>query len=165
MLLGFKGDYMIFPLKKHNAPSELMAAPYVDEAFGAMDPDELSSLEEFSKYICCLYNEDRDEYERLNDVLIYWLEKLLADPLRNGDEVIIPTGSMSIEMLRISRCWRTSSSSIASGMCTRCKQKCARWNWRTSGTLLACSISSAEIPTSRIVVSGTSGNTDLNADA
>lgn len=100
-LLGFKGNYMIFPLKEHNALTELMAAPYIDEAFGAMDPDELSniSLEEFSKYICCLYNEDHEEYERLKGMLIPWLEKLLADPLRNGDEVIIPTGSLFIEML------------------------------------------------------------------
>lgn len=100
-VLGFKGNYMIFPLKEHNALTELMAAPYIDEAFGAMDPDELSnvSLDEFSKYICCLYNENREEYDRLKVVLIGWLNKLLADPLRNGDEVIIPTGSMFIEML------------------------------------------------------------------
>jgi len=100
-LLGFKGNYMIFPLKQHNALTELMAAPYIDEAFGAMDPDELSnvSLEEFSKYICCLHDEKPDEYERLKGVLIPWLDKLLADPLRNGDEVIVPTGSLFLEML------------------------------------------------------------------
>lgn len=99
--LGFKGNYMIFPLKEHNALTELMAAPYIDEAFGAMDPDELSNinLTEFSKYICCLHKEDPAEYERLKPVLRYWLEKLLADPLRNGDEVIVPTGSLFIEML------------------------------------------------------------------
>jgi hypothetical protein len=43
-LMGFKGNYMIFPLKEHNALTELMAAPYVDEAFGAMDPDQLSNI-------------------------------------------------------------------------------------------------------------------------
>ena len=43
-LLGFKGNYMIFPLKEHNALTEFMAAPYVDTAFGAMDPDELSNV-------------------------------------------------------------------------------------------------------------------------
>lgn len=100
-LLGFKGNYMIFPLKEHNALTEFMAAPYIDQAFGAMDPDELSniSLDEFAKYICCLHDEDPDEYNRLKGVLIPWLEKLLADPLRNGDEVIVPTGSLFIEML------------------------------------------------------------------
>lgn len=100
-MLGFKGNYMIFSLKEHNALTELMAAPYIDEAFGAMDPDQMSNinLEEFSKYICCLHHEDPAEYERLKPVLKKWLEKLLADPLRNGDEIIVPTGSLFIEML------------------------------------------------------------------
>lgn len=100
-MLGFKGNYMIFPLKEHNAITELMAAPYIDEAFGAMDPDQLSNINlgEFSKYICCLHDEHPEEYERLKPVLKEWLKKLLADPLRNGDEVIVPTGSMFIEML------------------------------------------------------------------
>jgi hypothetical protein len=100
-VLGFKGNYMIFPMKEHNALTQLMAGPYIDEAFGAMDPDELSNinLAEFSKYICCLHNEHPEEYERLKPVLKGWLERLLADPLRNGDEIIVPTGSLFIEML------------------------------------------------------------------
>jgi hypothetical protein len=55
-LLGFKGNYMIFPMKEHNALTEFMAAPYIDSAFGAMDPDEISNvnLDEYSKYVCCL---------------------------------------------------------------------------------------------------------------
>ena len=57
-LLGCKGNYMIFPMKEHNALTEFMAAPYVDSAFGAMDPDELSNvnLERFGKYVCCLHD-------------------------------------------------------------------------------------------------------------
>lgn len=100
-VLGFKGNYMIFPLKEHNALTEMMAAPFIDQAFGAMDPDQLSNvnLAEFSKYICCLHDEKPEEYERLKPVLRKWLELLLSDPLRNGDEVIIPTGSLFIEML------------------------------------------------------------------
>jgi hypothetical protein len=100
-LLGFKGNYMIFPLKKHNALTELMAAPYIDEAFGAMDPDELSNINlgEFARYICCLHDENIAEFNRLKPVLQKWLQRLLADPLRNGDEIIVPTGSLFIEML------------------------------------------------------------------
>ncbi|MCD6679159.1 MAG: hypothetical protein LT102_00660 [Burkholderiaceae bacterium] len=100
-VLGFKGNYMIFPLKQHNALTSFMAAPYVDEAFGAMDPDQLGNvnLEEFSKYVCCLHDESPDEYERLKPVLKAWLEALLADPLRNGDEIVVPTGSLFIELL------------------------------------------------------------------
>lgn len=100
-LLGFKGNYMIFPLKQHNALTEMMAAPFIDQSFGAMDPDQLSNinLAEFSRYICCLHKEDRAEFERLKPVLHKWLSQLLSDPLRNGDEIIVPTGSLFIEML------------------------------------------------------------------
>jgi hypothetical protein len=100
-VLGFKANCIIFPLKQHNALTQFMAAPYVDEAFGAMDPDELSnvSLEEFSKYICCLHDEHPEEFDRLKPVLKAWLERLLSDPLRNGDEVVIPSGSLFIELL------------------------------------------------------------------
>jgi hypothetical protein len=99
--LGFKGNYMIFPMKEHNALTEFMASPYVDAAFGAMDPDELSNLNlnDFSKYICALHKDDPDKFNELKDYLNLWLGELLKDPLRNGDEIIIPSGSLYIECL------------------------------------------------------------------
>jgi hypothetical protein len=101
-LLGFKGNYMIFPLKEHNALTEFMAAPYVDAAFGAMDPDELSNvnLSDYGKYVCCLHDRlSPEDFEALKPQLKEWLKQLLADPLRNGDEVVVPTGSLFIETL------------------------------------------------------------------
>lgn len=101
-LLGFKGNYMIFPLKEHNALTEFMAAPYVDSAFGAMDPDELSNvnLNDYGKYVCCLHEKlKRSDFNALKPQLKKWLEQLLADPLRNGDEIVVPTGSLFIETL------------------------------------------------------------------
>lgn len=101
-LLGFKGNYAIFPLKQHNALTELMAMPYVDAAFGAMDPDQLSnvSLEDYARYVCCLKDEMTDpEFEKIKPTLKKWLELLLADPLRNGDEIIVPTNSLYIEVM------------------------------------------------------------------
>lgn len=99
--LGCKGNYMIFPMKEHNALTEFMAAPYVDEAFGAMDPEELSniSLDDYAKFICCLHKREPEKFEALKDELTGWLKKLLADPLRNGDEIVVPTGSLFIESL------------------------------------------------------------------
>ncbi len=100
--MGFKGNYMIFPLKQHNALTEMMATPFIDAAFGAMDPDQLSNinLDEYAKYVCCLHdNMPTEEYEKLKPVLKQWLQELLADPLRNGDEIIIPSGSLFIEVL------------------------------------------------------------------
>ena len=98
--LGFKGNYMIFPMKEHNALTEFMAAPYIDRAFGAMDPDELSNvnLNDFSKFVCCLHEHDPARFDELKLTLREWLKRLLADPLRNGDEVVIPSGSLYIEV-------------------------------------------------------------------
>lgn len=101
-LLGFKGNYMIFPMKEHNALTEFMAAPYIDTAFGAMDPDEMSNvnLEEYSKYVCCLHKHlATQEFEALKPQLKAWLDKLLATPLRNGDEIVVPTGSLFVASL------------------------------------------------------------------
>lgn len=101
-LIGFKGNYMIFPLKEHNALTEFMAAPYVDAAFGAMDPDELSNvnLSDYGKYVCCLHDKlPPAEFEAIKPQLKKWLELLLSDPLRNGDEVVVPTNSLFIEVL------------------------------------------------------------------
>ena len=101
-LLGFKGNYMIFPLKEHNALTEFMAAPYVDAAFGAMDPDELSnvSLNDYARYVCCLHERlSPEDFEAMKPQLEKWLELLLADPLRQGDEIVVPTGSLFIEAL------------------------------------------------------------------
>lgn len=101
-LIGCFGNYLIFPLKEHNALTEFMSAPYIDNAFGAMDPDELSNvnLDDYSKYICCLHDTlPENEFEALKPFLKAWLNKLLATPLRNGDEVVIPTDSMYIEAM------------------------------------------------------------------
>ncbi len=100
--LGFKGNYMVFPLKQHNALTELMAMPYVDASFGAMDPDQLSniSLEDYARYICCLKDEMTElEFKKIKTTLKKWLEQLLIDPLRNGDEIIVPTNSLYIEVM------------------------------------------------------------------
>lgn len=100
--LGYKGNYAIFPLKEHNALTEFMAAPYVDTAFGAMDPDHLSnvSLDDYGRYVCCLHDElPPEEFDELKPLLRGWLEELLSDPLRNGDEITVPTDSLYIEVL------------------------------------------------------------------
>jgi hypothetical protein len=101
-ILGFRGNYMVFPMKQHNAITEIMAMPYVDASFGAMDPDQLSnvSLEDYARYVCCLREElSTQAFNALKETLKGWLTMLLADPLRNGDEIIVPTSSLYIEML------------------------------------------------------------------
>ncbi len=101
-ILGYRGNYMVFPMKQHNGITQIMAMPYVDASFGAMDPDQLSnvSLEDYARYVCALRKQmTADEFDDLKVTLKGWLELLLADPLRNGDEIIVPTSSLYIEML------------------------------------------------------------------
>lgn len=101
-LLGFVGNYMVFPMKRHNALTEIMAMPYVDASFGAMDPDQLSniSLEEYTRYVKRLRKELKPaDFEALTETLKAWLQLLLADPLRNGDEIVVPTSSLYIEVM------------------------------------------------------------------
>ena len=101
-ILGYRGNYMVFPMRQHNGITQIMAMPYVDASFGAMDPDQLSnvSLEDYSRYVCALRSQmTDDEFDALRVTLKGWLELLLADPLRNGDEIIVPTSSLYIEML------------------------------------------------------------------
>jgi hypothetical protein len=96
------GNYMVFGLKEHNALTEFMAAPYIDAAFGAMDPEDLSnvSLDEYARYVCCLRHRSTDaEFEVMKEGLMGWLKQLLASPLRNGDEIVVPTGSLFIQSL------------------------------------------------------------------
>lgn len=105
-LLGYKGNYMIFPLKQTNALTDLMIAPYVDAAFGAHDPDEAGNwtLEEFSKYVCCLHDKlPSEKWEALKPRLKEQYKRLLMKPLRSGEEIIVPTDSLFIEALPGSR--------------------------------------------------------------
>lgn len=103
-LLGFKGNYAIFPLKQSNALTDFMMAPYVNNALDALiDPDDLGNwtLEDFAKYVCCL--KETLPPEEFNDALKEQLreqyKRLLTSPLRNSEEIIVPTGNLFIEAL------------------------------------------------------------------
>lgn len=101
-LLGFKGNYMIFPLKENNALTDYMMAPYVDQELGLKDPDEFGNwtLDEFSRYVCCLKKEvPEEDFNELIPQLTTAYKKLLMDPLRQGEEIVVPTGSLFIEAL------------------------------------------------------------------
>jgi hypothetical protein len=96
------GNYLVFEMIAHNALTQFMSAPYIDSAFGAMDPDELANvnLDQYSKYVCCLHDKlPPDDFEAIKPQLKAWLEKLMATPLRNNEEIVVPTGSLFIEAL------------------------------------------------------------------
>jgi len=102
-LLGFKGNYMIFPLIQSNDLTDFMMDPYVDRALGNLiDPDELGnwSLEDFSKYVCCLKEKlTEPEFESIKEQLTAQYKRLLSAPRRADDILTIPSGSLFIEAL------------------------------------------------------------------
>ena len=100
-LLGFKGNYMLFPLRKSNDVTDFLTLPYVDPFTGLRDPDPLGgwTLSEFAKYLCCLRDKlPKPELERLLPGLIKTYQQLLTNG-GNEDEIIVPTGSLFIEAL------------------------------------------------------------------
>jgi hypothetical protein len=100
-LLGFKGNYMIFPLKQSNALTDFMMTPYVDSEFGLLDPDAPGnwSLEEFEQLYCCLKAELGDRFSEVEEDLKRFYRQILQDPLRPGEIITVPTGSLFIEAL------------------------------------------------------------------
>lgn len=103
-LLGYKGNYMIFPLRQSNCLTDFMMVPYVDSELGLRDPDESGNwtLETFAAYVCCLrkrlqpgaFNDPKLK-ERLHRQYV----KLLQSPRREYEEIIVPTGELFIEAL------------------------------------------------------------------
>lgn len=101
-LLGYKGNYMIFPLKKSNDLTTYMMQDYIDlqEVAYLWDPDELGnySPEELKKLVRCLSDagELNDENkEKFRDLLV----KMYSNAYRPTEEVIVPTESLYIEAL------------------------------------------------------------------
>jgi hypothetical protein len=101
-LLGFKGNYMIFPLKKTNALTDFMMIPYLDAVTGIRDPDPLGnwSLSDFIKYTCCLYRHlPKTRFDKLLPGLQAAYQRLFNTAGADGEKMIVPTDSLYIEAL------------------------------------------------------------------
>lgn len=102
-LLGFKGNYAIFPLKQSNPLTDFMMEPYVDRALNALiDPDDIGnwSLEDFASYVCCLKEKlTNEEFETIKPELKTQYKQLLSAARRSDDIITIPSGSLFIEAL------------------------------------------------------------------
>ncbi|MCO5963688.1 hypothetical protein [Sinorhizobium meliloti] len=105
--LGFKGNYIIFPLKVSNPLTDLMMTPYIDSELGLRDPDELGgwSPEDFAEYARCLVKAHREngmseaDLKKLEDKLEDQYRKIVSSPYRVSDEIVVPTESLFIEAL------------------------------------------------------------------
>ena len=110
-LMGFKGNYLIFPLKQSNALTDFMMTPYVDSELGLRDPDEFANWtpEEFVAYARALNEEMQEqlqdeeitaeEVQATIDQLTEQYKRLISAPRRAQDQITVPTGSLYIEAL------------------------------------------------------------------
>ncbi len=98
-LLGFKGNYAIFPLKEHNAVTLFMAQDFLDNRLGVKDPDplgEMPSPSEAVQMAQCAWKEASDD-ERAE--ITKWLLRALNYRRLVSEEVVIPTGQLFMEAL------------------------------------------------------------------
>lgn len=102
-LLGYFGNYMIFALKESNPLTDFMMEPYIVLGFDELtDPDDIGNwtLEEFAEYVIKLKERlTEEQFSEVRVELKAQYERLITNPRRNGEEIIIPTGSLFIEAL------------------------------------------------------------------
>jgi hypothetical protein len=102
-LLGYKGNYMIFPLKENNIVTYFMMQDYLnlEDIITLRDPDEFGNytLEEFESYIKCLYENDRNSFKKDEEKFKKIIYERLTSPRLDKEKVIIPTTSLYIEAL------------------------------------------------------------------
>lgn len=100
-LLGFKGNYMIFPLKKNNYLTLHMMQDYLEigDEITVKDPDEFGNrtLDEIQELARCVYKRSPTTFpeEKFRQMII----DRLSAPRTESEMVIVPTKSLYIEAL------------------------------------------------------------------
>jgi len=100
--LGYKGNYIIFPLKTCVYLTDFMMREFFDDYFGVWDPDYAAnfSVEELVQYTEELI---RDETVSLSDEQLDVLHQLtmtkLRQPRRDSELIVVPTGELYMEAL------------------------------------------------------------------
>jgi hypothetical protein len=100
-LLGFKGNFMIFPMWEGNDLTDSMMMPYYHQVAQLVDPDPLGNwtLHDFVEYVCCLKKTlTRDGFMRRLPMLTKMYARLKQLAVTD-DEIIVPSNSLYIEAL------------------------------------------------------------------
>jgi hypothetical protein len=98
--LGYRGNYIIFPLKQACYLTSYMLQGYVDDYFGIRDPNELNDhpLEEVKEYIRQVWNRAGTTAAQ-QDALRKLFTRMLLKPQPSGDDIVVSTGQLYIEAL------------------------------------------------------------------
>lgn len=100
--IGYKGNFMVFPLRQHNVLTKYLALPYLDYRDGACDPDLLANYTptEIVAYADAARQAlSRAEFAALLPKIHALLEALDDRAFPSEEEVVVPTGSTFIEAL------------------------------------------------------------------
>jgi len=110
--LGFKGNYMLFPLKECNLITDFMMSEFVDGYFGVRDPDALSefSNEELAEYQKVLKQKadqlrgagnisEADAKDAEANIVKSIIGQRLDSTHRDVDTISLPTGQLYMEAL------------------------------------------------------------------
>lgn len=101
-LLGYKGNYQIFPLKETTYLHDYMMQDYVDPVDGGLrDPDAAASptTDEILEYVCCLSRHEPERLAREREGLLALVESRMAAPVREKELIVVPSDSLYIEAL------------------------------------------------------------------
>jgi len=96
--LGFKGNYIVFPLKDDCALTTYMLSDYIDNYLGVRDPDGSGDFdaEQFDEqWTTAEKAKDQPRLDALKTQLLQHIE----DVQEATDEIIVPTGQLFIEAL------------------------------------------------------------------
>jgi hypothetical protein len=101
-LLGYFGNYMIFPVREPNFLHIYMMQDYIDPRTGGLrDPDDYANYttQELLDYICCLKETEPELFEENRVYLLHLLGERMASPRKESELVVVPTDSLYIEAL------------------------------------------------------------------
>jgi hypothetical protein len=102
-VLGYKGNYAIYRLRENNYLTLHMMQDYLElsDDLRIRDPDDFSnySVDQLQQLATCLYNEDRDLYDKHKEEIREWMTKRLMSGRPEDDRVIVPTKSLYMEAL------------------------------------------------------------------
>ncbi|MCA0978669.1 hypothetical protein LCM19_09865 [Qipengyuania flava] len=97
-LLGFRGNYAVFPLKECSHLTDYMMREYVDGYLGLRDPalDMGVSTGELMEYAAAVWNEEDTDREALGRAIA----SALTSPVQDSQEITLPTGQIYMEALK-----------------------------------------------------------------
>ena len=102
-VLAYKGNYMVFALKKNNYVTLHMMQDYLElgDDLGLRDPDEGGeySVDALLELAACLSRKDPATWKKIKADFKKLLIDRLASPNLDGELVIVPTSSLYIECL------------------------------------------------------------------